>query len=90
MKAEASTRVTPRATSMSATADSSAGSLGEWMRLTPHAWAVPPSAPTSSSTACATRSRWSPAAPKKPSIPARATSMTSRVVAIPLAIAPVQ
>lgn len=76
-----------RAPSSAATRFSSSGSCGEWMRLTPQL-VVPRSSVDSSSTDRSTWAKPSPPAPKKPSISARASSMTMRVVAMPLAISP--
>ena len=65
------------------------GSFGEWMRLLPHDSPVPPTEASISSRPRPMDANESPAAPKNPSIPARAIATTSRGVAIPFAIEPV-
>ena len=87
MNADAETIGTPRVISSSATRSSTAGSFGEWIRLTPQLGSSP-SSRTNSSTAASTRCGARPPAPKKPSISARAMAITIAVVAIPLAISP--
>jgi hypothetical protein len=67
---------------------SNAGSCGEWIRLQPQG-SRSPSDSVSVANACSTRAGLRPPAPKKPSIPARAISITSDSEAMPRAMAPV-
>ena len=69
-------------------ASSSRGSLGEWIRLLAYDADTPRRPALDRVEAFFDAAGARPAAPKKPSIPARAIATTSSAVAIPFAIEP--
>ena len=72
----------------SATASSSAGSLGEWMRLQPHGRRPSPSAPIELVDRGLDALAAEPRRAEEAEEAGAAIAMTSRVVAMPLAISP--